>query len=272
MISHTFPPDLTLDDFCAISDALTHVIRELLAVAGGGVSVPIEQDFGYSRAVRQYEARLLAIPHYPTTSRLLQKAHGKTMRLGLQWVLDHTYDLIQDLSNVCAATELPVSTRHSNIVGYATHFNTGAGGPYRALLSRELADVFELLYRGTNIDPSNIYAPAIENMASRTVGSAAVIGEFIDSTRYAGAPIIARVQGYTGGPGMLTVIGSGRMAHGGVASDARVWSVQVGSSGEFELLPDVDGDLCLAVRDIGLPAPMTAGTVTIEGLLPERLR
>jgi hypothetical protein len=278
LINGTLPPALSLPDFCAASDGLTEIIRSLRGSAetgigaGAGLSVPIKDDWGYSRAVREYEQLLMDVRHFPTTSRLQPNVHRKTLRGGKQFVLDHVYELIQDLSNVCAATALPVQTKHSGFVGYATHFNTGAGGPYNALISRDLADIFEFHYKSTKVGPSNVYSPGIDVMASRTPGNEIVSAAFVDSGRYAGVQIRVRVEGYSGTPGVVTVVGTGRMAHGGIAPDTRAWSGRIDGDGDFDMVPDEDGDLCLAVRSIGLPADMKAGTITVQGLLPERLR
>jgi hypothetical protein len=272
------PPELSVEAFCSVCDQLTNIIRSLKGTpesgfgAGVGLTVPIEQDYGFSRAVREYEQMLMSLGHYPTSGRLMQNAHAKTVRGGDQLILDHLFDLLRDLSNVCASTKLPTSTRHSNIAGFATYYNTWAGGPYNALVSRELADIFELWYKSTSFEPHNVYCPSILNMGSRVVGRDVIPVTFVDPKRYAGVEIQANIEGYQGGPGTLTVVGAGRMAHGGVANDERVWSSKVDGDGNVDLLPDVLGDLCLAVRAIGLPAAMTAGAVVIKGLLPARLR
>ena len=271
------PAEIAPADFCALSDAFTAMVLALRGSpntgfgTGLGIATPIGDDYGLSKAARLYEQAILGLHHFPTQARMAPNAHRLTTKTG-DLVSALLREQLRDLSNATSSVSIPNAKKFQHIVDYVTFFNTGSGGPWNALVSSVFASAYEEFFRTVKFGPMNVYGPAIEIMAQVSLGGAILSVESVDPTVSAGVEIEANIAGYAGVPGIVTVIGSARTEFGGIVKDTRQWSASVTGDGAFVMVPDVPGDLCLDIRQITLPLGCTAGTATIAGLLPVRLR
>ena len=260
------PPQLLPADFLTIVGAITRMICALKGSSdtghgiGHGRHVAIEDDYGYSRAARELEAAVHSIHHFPTSGPLLHRMHLHSTRVSNMLVAEMR-EILEPLSVVAARSAQPLGLSWMNVSDYCQYYNVGAGGPWNALISEEFAELYTAWFGAVKFAPTSIAAPVMGTLARRAVGANEVQVGFVDPERYAGVRIGSSFNGTDNLQGIVTVVGAARARYGQVV-DNRVWTGPIGG----ELVPEHEGDLCLSVRQIGIPATITNGIVEIYDL------
>lgn len=163
----------------------------------------------------------------------------------------------------------------SDLRSFAAYYNTGAGGPYKCLLSSDFAALYKML-AGINLRPEDIAAPPGLTLGHATVSGTGgpAPGDTVDTAACAGCAAPAAVllrsdftPSRAAGAGRLTITGTARDRAGAIQME-REFTASVTGDGAFPLVPSEDGDLLLLVEEITLPTNMAAGGLTVYSTAP----
>jgi hypothetical protein len=265
---------LDTTNFVLYTDALGAALILAEGDSSGGCGdedVEAKDDTGARGRLGDLEVALLNLEDgdYAPAIVTLQKSIAKA---GYQSYAARAFaDAVNALTTLCADAGI---AGVASVDNFAKYHNTGAGGPWAALLAPQFRTVL-LLTDGVTLNPVNVYAPS-GALASRSI-TASVLSALtdtaaIDSAVYAGA---ARAQAVITGiafasgitSSTVTVVGKARKADGTTA-DGRFWRGNLTANGTVTLTPDVAGDLLLDVTDIQFGAGLTAIAATINAAPP----
>ena len=239
----------------------------------GDESLAIGSDWGLSRKIRDLQALLftalpsglaasdLALTLLPNTNTAVQKSGTALCKLLFR-------DLFNGLKQVCYQAGISGVT---DVDSFSAYNNTGAGGPYAALMAPEFLTLYNIVY-GKNPSATNVYAPAVSSIGTvvvvaSTPGSPGSLNP-IDTSTYAGAAVAnVVVTGFAGTTAIITVTGQARTSSGTLVS-SRTWTVSVTGNGTFTLVPTIAGDLVTSVTSMAVAAGITAGTFAIGCAVP----
>lgn len=268
-------PSLTAARLAQITDLIAGAYAALLGTSGSGFGAG-DGSFGWSAGLTATLAAISGTGDFPLMLKIgqpLNTAAGKSAAAFIAGATLHNWYLAM---NSQATSE--GFTGVSDLKSLASYYNTGAGGPWSALLSPVFDDVYAAVATPTSgtasLGPLNLYAPVITNMGSRTVGGSFAAGTAVDASSFAGAAA-ARLH-FTGGAwsgaDAVTVTGIARTGLGATVTGATFTTgdIEVFGTGSVLLSPTVAGEILLSVTDITLPAAMTAGTATVSCDIPTR--
>jgi hypothetical protein len=180
------------------------------------------------------------------------------------------FPLLSAYNTTCFNAGLGVPlTGVTSIDTFASYYNTGAGGPFGALLPPDFRDLFYAVYSNipnANVYPTNtnLYAPLITNMGTFTVGGSFVAGGTVNTANYAGAGGLSlAVTGYTSGVGskVVTVTLSG-LNSSGVLVTGQTWTVTISGNTAGITIPQTGSVYApTAVTGISAGAGILASTV-----------
>ena len=243
--------NITKPEVISFTDKLTAI---WLVMVGGDPSSKLDDLM----------ALVLATADYGVESNLADAINAmKNVASPTQIAGDKMRGILTAMDAKCKAVGL---TGVSDLETYCDYYNKGTGGPYTCLLPPAFYDLF-MAVKKVAPSPWNLYAAAASAIGAKTVGSGFVDGSSVDNTKYAGFARVQAVGSGITGSGLVTLTGVARDASGAVQTN-RTWTVTVTGNATFDLVPTIAGDICLDATNLTIAADISAGTVTINGLIP----
>ena len=265
---------ITAKQFTDITDFIVRMHLALVGTpqSGHGTGVgtcSIDDDHGASLVARHFESYVLHTHDWAIIETMGPTMHGivaQTADFKLSRVLCGA--AYEALIKACAKAGV---SGHNCVEELLRYYNTGEGGCYAALVSPLFADLTEMLYPGTGIPPTCVYALP-STLGVIEAGGGVSGASPIDASRYAGAAravaVVTSSSWHDRGNDRLIVFGSARGSDGEIFRD-RKFGAAVSENGEYWLQPAEAGDLLIDVEDVRLPVRMAVGRIAVEARAPE---
>jgi hypothetical protein len=265
---------LTKENFIIITDSLAAAMLLAKGDSSGGVGdndVAIVDDTGARGRLGDLEVELLNLEDgdYASAIATIRQSIDKA---GYQSYIERAFDkAIDALETLCADAGI---TGVASIKTFAKYYNTGAGGPWLALLSPYFRTLVNLA-GGVTLDAVSVYAPT-GALASRAIASS-VLGSLtdtaaVDETLYAGAARaqavitdLAFAEGITSSS--IIVTGRGRKVDGTLA-DGLTWTGTITANATVTLAPALANSLLVDVTNIAFGAGIEDVTAVVNAAAP----
>jgi len=172
---------------------------------------------------------------------------------------------VYNLNTACGLNSPPAGV--VDIESFAKYNNTGAGGPYLALLPPDWVLLYNAIF---SVFPGayNVYPPQITNMASKVVGGSYTQGPNVDTVKFAGFTRLQITMTGITGSGNVTATVNGLDANGVAQTGDTVTFTGVNANAAFAGTLGATVKAVTAITAITFPGGISAGTGTIAGLIP----
>jgi hypothetical protein len=234
----------------------------------GDSSQAIGSDWGVSKNVRNQIASALAFQSVDFLSYISALNSTATRIDAASYVAGVLQPEYNALVSLCASSGI---SGVSSLDTYCSYYNTGAGGPWSALLSPDFRTLYGILNVGSYPSPWNVYFEVLQGttytngLRKLVVGGSQTAGQDIDPNKYAGGFGQVKWTGVTGS-GSASVTGTWRKTDGSTQTGDGAAAI-AGASGTAVLTPPFPNALLLSVTNISVTG-LSAGTIYVEAKRP----